>query len=97
MLDMAKKRKAQKKKFRKQAASVQQPQAAKSEAKVEAATKSAPAKQKNELVTTGFEYVGHEIRHTLIVMGAIMLSYLILWYLFTNTALGPAVYKLIKL
>ncbi len=44
-----------------------------------------------------FSYVVKETKHTLMIIGGIVVAYLVLWYLFTHTGIGPAIYRSIKL
>jgi hypothetical protein len=45
----------------------------------------------------GIDRIRRDVRRVLVLAASFVLLELVLWYLFSHTALGPAVYKLIKL
>lgn len=58
---------------------------------------SKPIKKSTSPDYSEFSYVAKETKHTLVIIGGIVVVYLVLWYLFTHTGIGPAIYRLIKM
>jgi ABC-type uncharacterized transport system permease subunit len=46
--------------------------------------------------TRDFSYVGHDLRRVAVLSVALVGLEVLLWYLFNHTALGPAVYQMVK-
>lgn len=110
---MAKKKKSQKKKFRQpnQMATTKPAKSIKSAKGVDTKTQKhdvattsvvaesikKPVKKSSTPDYSEFSYVAKETKHTLVIIGGIIVVYLVLWYLFTHTGIGPAIYRFIKL
>jgi len=102
---MAKKKKSQKKKFRNQAqatpkktaVATQQGGADVQSLKKDSDKPAVTSKKSTPELSGEFAYVKGEVKHALFIVAGIIVVYIVLWYVFTYTSVGPATTKLFKI